>query len=190
MYDTTLLCVMGDHGEGFRPESLRGRWAPFEEVIRVPWVIRWPGHVEAGGRVRWPCSQLDLTPTILSLLGYGIEQAGFDGTDALQPVDSDRRLYFSTWYRNSPVGYVQGGRKLVYWPYTNKLYEYDLSVDGGEMSPRTIDGSEKERVIDDIRQWERESQLVIPARRFRDQVLYERWRTFSSGRSAWAYYVP
>jgi len=186
----TLLCVVGDHGEGFRPESDRGRWAPFEEVIRVPWIIRWPGHVQAGRRIEWPCSQLDLTPTVLSLLGYGVEEAGFDGVDAMQPTDPRRRFYFSTWYRGSPVGYVQGARKLVYWPYTDKLFEYDLASDPVERAPQIVNGPEKERVIADIRQWEQDSRLVIPARRFRERVLYEHWQCFSSGRSAWAYYVP
>lgn len=188
--DTTLLCVIGDHGETFRPESPRGRWTPFEETIRVPWVIRWPGRVEAGTRIDWPCSQLDVTPTILSLVGFGIDDAAFDGTTALEPIDRNRRLYFSAWYRNSPIGYVQGTRKLIYWPYTDSLFEYDLAADPGEESPRTINGVEKERAIAEIQHWQDDSRLMVEARRFRERVLYDHWRTFSSGRSAWAYYVP
>jgi choline-sulfatase len=188
--DNTLLCMIGDHGETFRPESPRGRWTPFEETIRVPWVIRWPGRVEAGTRIDWPCSQLDVTPTILSLMGFGIDDAAFDGAIALDPIDPDRRLYFSAWYRNSPIGYVQGMRKLIYWPYTDSLFEYDLAADPGEESPRTLNGLEKERAIAEIQQWQKDSRLKVEARRFRERVLYDHWRAFSSGRSAWAYYVP
>ncbi len=187
--DNTLLCVIGDHGEGFRPESRRIRWSPFDEVIRVPWVIRWPGRVQAGSRINGPCSQLDVTPTILRLIGFQINAAGFDGKDALGPLPSDRRFYFSTPYRDSPLGYVQEDRKLVYWPYTDKLYEFDLAADPGEESPLVIDGPEKDAVIADIVRWKRDSRFVIPARRFRERLLYEHWQAFSSGRSAWAYYV-
>ena len=188
--DNTLLCVIGDHGEGFRPESRRIRWSPFEEVIRVPWVIRWPGRVQAGSRINGPCSQLDVTPTILSLIGFQIDTAGFDGTDAFGPLPPDRRLYFSTPYRDSPLGYVQEDRKLVYWPYTDKLYEFDLAADPGEESPLLINGPEKDAVIADIVRWKRDSRFVIPPRRFRERLLYEHWQAFSSGRSAWGYYVP
>lgn len=156
----------------------------------MPWVIRWPGHVQAGSRINGPCSQLDVTPTILSLIGFQIDAAGFDGTDAFGPLPSDRRLYFSTPYSDSPLGYIQEDRKLVYWPYTDTLYEFDLAADPGEESPLLINGPEKDAVIADIVGWKRHSRFVIPPRRFREQLLYERWQAFSSGRSAWAYYVP
>ncbi|MEW6199424.1 MAG: sulfatase-like hydrolase/transferase [Planctomycetota bacterium] len=48
LLDETLLCVLGDHGESLRPDAQRTRWVPYEEVVRVPWVIRWPGHVPVG----------------------------------------------------------------------------------------------------------------------------------------------
>ncbi len=190
LLDRTLLCVIGDHGDAFRPESKLGRWAPFEEVLRVPWIIRWPGHVEAGGRIETACSQLDVTPTILGLLGADVTAAGFDGADALGSLDPGRRLFFSTWYRNSPFGYLEGSRKLVYWPSTDTLFAYDLAADPAEHAPHTVSGAEKGRVVAQLRQWKRESALDVQAKRFRESMRYEHWRTFSSGRSAWAYYVP
>jgi arylsulfatase A-like enzyme len=80
----TIVCVLGDHGESLRPETKRGRWIPYEEVIRVPWLMRWPGRLAGGQRISWPCSQMDVTPTILRVLGCDIGEAGFDGRDALQ----------------------------------------------------------------------------------------------------------
>ncbi len=188
--DDTVLCIIGDHGDGFRPESKRGRWAPYEEVIRVPWVVRWPGHVEAGRRVEWPCSQLDVTPTILALLGADISAAGFDGCDALTALEGTRRQFFSTWYEDAPIGYVEGDRKLVYWPYTDTLFEYDLASDPGERERRTVEGAAKEEAVAAMRTWLSGSRVTVPARRFAESTEYRHWRTFSSGRSAWAYYVP
>ncbi len=190
LLDNTLLCVIGDHGEGFRPETRRARWVPFEEVIRVPWILRWPPRLEAGRKIEWPASELDVTPTILSLLGFGIEAAGFDGKNALAPLPADRRLYFSAWFRNSPVGFVEGDRKLVYWPYLDRLFEYDLRTDPGEKSPRAIEGPDRDRWLAEIQDWERRSRVHVPGTRFRERLLFGHWKTYSSGRSAKAFYVP
>jgi arylsulfatase A-like enzyme len=190
LLENTVVCVIGDHGEGFRPESRSGRYVPYEEVLRVPWVVRWPAGVEAGRRVEWPCSQLDVTPTLLSLLGFGVDDAGMDGVDALQPQPAERRLFFSSWYRNAPLGYREGNRKLVYWPYTDKLYEHDLDGDPGEQTPVLVTGPEREEVLEQIDSWARGSRIEVEARRFRRAMLYDHWRAFSDGRFAQAYYVP
>ncbi len=141
--DNTILCVLGDHGESFRADSRRGRWVPYEEVIRIPWVLRWPGHVEAGRRIDWPCSQMDVTPTLLTLLGFDLSRAGYDGRDALTPASTDRRLYFSSWFDQSPLGFVQGNRKVVYWPYLDQVGEYDLQADPDERKLRPLEGEKK-----------------------------------------------
>jgi glucan phosphoethanolaminetransferase (alkaline phosphatase superfamily) len=190
LLDKTIICVLGDHGESFRPESRRGRWVPYEEVIRVPWIIRWPGHVTAGRRVEWPCSQMDVTPTLLSLLGFDISKAGFDGRNALAPIAPNRRLYFSSWFAQSPLGFVEGDRKLIYWPYVDKVFECDLASDPGEKTLQPVEGAEKDSIIADISQWQEESRLFFDARRFRERVLFTHWHAFTSGRSAWAYYEP
>jgi len=188
--EKTLWCVIGDHGETFRNLSRESRWTPLEELIRVPWVIRWPGHVEAGRKITWPCSQLDVTPTILSLLGFDVSQAGFEGKDALIPSAPDRRLYFSSWFKNSPRGYIEGHQKYMYYPYLDQVRAYDLHADPSEKSPTEIEGAAKEKIIADVIQWQNESHIRIPTKRFEKRMLFDHWRTFTSGRSGWAYYVP
>jgi len=187
--DTTILCVMGDHGTSLRTERAFGRWVPYEEVLRVPWVIRWPGHLEAGRRIDWPCSQLDLTPTLLELIGFDITEAGFEGKDAFTPSDPNRRLYFTSWFADSPFGFLEGSRKWVYWPYNDALFEYNLGDDPEERSPRVVKAPDKDRIVSELRQWQKKSRIVFDARRFRQRLLFDHWRTFSAGRSAWAYYV-
>ncbi len=188
--ERTILCVMGDHGVGFRSQDRFGRWVPLEEVIRVPWVMRWPGHLPAGRRFDWPCSQLDLTPTVLSLIGFDISRAGFEGRCALTPCDPQRRLYFSSWFAGSPSGYIEGSVKYIYWPYNDLLYRYDLASDPGEESPQSVTGRQKERAAAELARWRRQAQFVIHPRRFRERLAFDHWRAFSAGRSAWAYYVP
>jgi hypothetical protein len=188
--ENTLLCVLGDHGESFRPESRHTRWVPFEEVVRVPWVLSWPGHIPAGQRCSWPCSQLDVTPTILSVLGCDISASGFDGRDALTPGDPERRLPCASWYQGSPLALVEGTRKWLYWPRTGEVQFYDLAGDPDELSPITVDDTQRARVAEFLTSWQRSSYIEFHARRFRRQFLYDHWWAFSSGRYGRAYYVP
>ncbi len=190
LIENTLLCVLGDHGESFRRGARRGRWVPYEEVIRVPWLIRWPARLKPGTRLEWPCSQLDVTPTILSLLGYDLPQGGFAGRNAMLPADAARRLYFSAWFDGSPSGFIENGRKIVYWPHNGELFASDLAADTSELSPARVSGIERDRSVADILSWRRESRIAFAPRRFRKRFLYDHWWTFSSGRYARAYYVP
>jgi glucan phosphoethanolaminetransferase (alkaline phosphatase superfamily) len=188
--ENTILCVLGDHGETFREHSRTTRWAPYEELIRVPWVVRWAGRVERGARVEWPCSQLDVAPTLLNLIGFDVSDAGFEGKDAFEPSPADRRLFYASWLADSPFGFVEGHRKWVYWPYTDAVFVYDLLIDPDEESPVAVVGREKDRIVDELVRWRLSSHFVIPAKRFRKRLVFDHWQTFSSGRSAWAYYVP
>ncbi len=65
----TLVVVVADHGEEFWEHggSEHGRTV-YEEVIRVPLIMRWPGHLPAGTRVMEITRITDVAPTILDLL--------------------------------------------------------------------------------------------------------------------------
>ncbi|HSW45528.1 MAG TPA: hypothetical protein VLM89_08150, partial [Phycisphaerae bacterium] len=102
----------------------------------------------------------------------------------------DRRLFFASWYAASPRGYIVDNQKYVYWPYNNKVFLYDLQMDPREENPRLVEGSEKDRVIGEVTAYIQESLMTLPPKRFRQKLLFDHWRTFASGRSAWAYYVP
>ena len=186
----TILCVIGDHGTSLRQKGGNARWHPFEEVLRVPWVIRWPGHIKPGRVIKQARSQMDVTPTILELIGYDISEAGFDGQDALAATYSTRRQYFSSWYANAPMGFVEGDQKFVYWPYVDKLFEYDLAADPQEENPIQIINGRKNEITLEIMRWREASQIEIDSKRFVEVLLFSHWRTFCSGRSGWAYYVP
>lgn len=156
----------------------------------MPWVIHWPGHLPAGKRIDWPVSQLDVTPTILSVLGYDIRDAGFEGSNALTAPAAERRLYFSSWYEGSPLGFTEGSRKWIYWPRTDEVFEYDLVTDPEERFPTCVDGPERDAAIAALKKWQRDSYVAFDAKRFRKRFVFDHWMTFSSGRYGRAYYVP
>ena len=50
-------------------------------------------------------------------------------------------------------------------------------------------GDEKRWAMGEIDAWYRSNRFHIPARRFRERLLFDHWRAFSDGRYARAYYV-
>jgi arylsulfatase A-like enzyme len=64
----TLVVLLADHGEEFLEHGQRFHgYQLYEETLRVPLVLRWPGHVPAGARVAGIVSLVDVMPTILHL---------------------------------------------------------------------------------------------------------------------------
>jgi arylsulfatase A-like enzyme len=66
----TLLVITADHGEEFFEHGGKGHQRSlYDEVVRVPLVVRWPGHLDAGRVVRDQVRLVDLMPTLLSAGG-------------------------------------------------------------------------------------------------------------------------
>ena len=67
---TTLVVVLSDHGDEFFEHGGIGHHRTlYEEVVRVPMILRLPGVLPAGTAVPGPVSLDDVLPTILDLLG-------------------------------------------------------------------------------------------------------------------------
>ena len=53
----------------------------YEQLVRIPMIVRWPAGFAQGARTEGLLSQVDIVPTVLSALGLeGAE--GLDGVDA------------------------------------------------------------------------------------------------------------
>jgi N-sulfoglucosamine sulfohydrolase len=63
--EDTLVIYMGDHGAQFS----RGKTSVYEAGLRIPLIIRWPGHVQSGQVRQELVSTLDLLPTVLGAVG-------------------------------------------------------------------------------------------------------------------------
>lgn len=63
--DDTMIIITSDHGEEFGQHGGYYHDQPYGEVRHVPLLVIWPGHIEAGRKVKMPVSLADITPTIL-----------------------------------------------------------------------------------------------------------------------------
>jgi len=91
----TIVAVTADHGEEFYEHGSYGhRRKLFEESIRIPLVLRYPGEVPAGKRVKVPAHIVDIAPTLLDLAGLSPMAAAtglsmVPAFDSIEGVDRD-----------------------------------------------------------------------------------------------------
>jgi arylsulfatase A-like enzyme/Tfp pilus assembly protein PilF len=80
LYDSTLLIIVGDHGEGLgeHGETEHGYYI-YQSTVRVPFIIR-PPAFRGAKRVKDVVSLVDVVPTVLSYLGIAIPD-GVQGKD-------------------------------------------------------------------------------------------------------------
>lgn len=82
LYDDTLIVFVSDHGEEFRDH---GSWSHgrtlFQEVIRVPLILRFPDStLPRGARVNGLARQIDIQATILDYLDIPIPRGSRGGS--------------------------------------------------------------------------------------------------------------
>ncbi len=84
--DDDILVVFADHGEEFWDhKGFEHGHTLYEELLHVPLIIAGPGV--AASRVSEPASLLDITPTVLDLLG--VEGGPIDGTSLVGAMSGD-----------------------------------------------------------------------------------------------------
>ncbi len=66
--ENTIVVFTSDHGECFGAHGRRAKNIFYDEAARVPFLIRWPGHVPAGAVSDACLNTPDVMPTLLSLL--------------------------------------------------------------------------------------------------------------------------
>ena len=75
-----IFVFTSDHGEMFGSHGRRAKYIFYEEAARVPFLVRWPGHVPAKLVSDALLGTPDIMPTLLSLMGLPVPKAA-EGTD-------------------------------------------------------------------------------------------------------------
>ena len=88
-YDPALILVVSDHGEELLDHGAEGHGhALYEELLRVPGVLKLPGNQRAGERVARDVELHDLAATVARWLPID-PPLGSPGVDALAPAASN-----------------------------------------------------------------------------------------------------
>ena len=83
VYDRTLIVFTSDHGEELAEHDPRNLYdkhghTAYEEIIRLPLIVKLPGQQRAGTRVGALTRAVDVMPTVLDVLdlsaGHGFQK--------------------------------------------------------------------------------------------------------------------
>jgi arylsulfatase A-like enzyme len=155
--DATLLAVTSDHGDAFGEHGHLGhRLTLYEELLRVPLVIRYPRMFQPGSRVATPVSIGDLFPTILAAAGL---DAGADSDFRSLADGVEARPIIAENTGPKSIGgllsrtYRDGDTKLL-WRGDGKHELYDLGADPGERRSLAGDDPATVRAFEDrLERW-------------------------------------
>lgn len=99
IYDNTLLIITSDHGEEFADH---GGWehghTVYDELIRVPLIIKFPSSQFKGKRINTICRTTDIMPTILELASIKFKKNQLDGKslkDLILEKERNDRIFIS-----------------------------------------------------------------------------------------------
>lgn len=135
LYDDSLIVITGDHGEGFWEHGfISHSTMPFEELVKVPLIVKLPGAAQGGKRVSQAVSHLDLVSTLVEAVGG--DTSGLEG-QSLWPLLEDPetplppREHFVEIHKTI-------GLRTDRWKYflrpTEEAELYDLESDPGEQN--------------------------------------------------------
>ncbi len=147
LLERTILVVTSDHGEQFHEHGGLQHDTVFDEVLRVPLLVRLPGAAEGGSRSSVVFGLVHLLPTLFDLLALEVPQ-GLEGR-TLAPALA-RRSGGSAGIAYAAHCKGESRFRAVARTHALKVVRaasgaapaeaYDLAKDPGETASRAIDG--------------------------------------------------
>ena len=87
--DNTLVFFLSDNGYAWGEHRHVGKFVPYTESIKVPFVVSWPGHLAAGAVDDRMVATIDIKPTVLAAAGIPLRDG--DVVDGRSLLDGGRR---------------------------------------------------------------------------------------------------
>ncbi|MBB3111341.1 putative sulfatase [Paenibacillus phyllosphaerae] len=139
--DNTIVVFTTDHGHFFGQHGLQYKGGfHYEDLIRLPFLVRYPGKVPAGVTSPAIQSLVDLAPTFLSLCGIQAPAAmtGVDQSEVWRGQRSSARDHALCEFRHEPTTihqktYVDARYKLTVYYRQTYGELFDLQEDPGEL---------------------------------------------------------
>jgi arylsulfatase A-like enzyme len=140
--EETIVVVNGDHGETlYEHDCFFDHHGLYECTLTVPLILRYPGHVPAGQRVKGYNQHKDLVPTLMELAEIDAD-IRFDGRSLMQLVRDETPSFESEIYITECTWMRKHGWRTPEWKLILALEPdfhfkppvelYNLVVDPGE----------------------------------------------------------
>jgi phosphoglycerol transferase MdoB-like AlkP superfamily enzyme len=124
--ESTLVVVVGDHGEAFgRHGQTHHASKIYEENLHVPCIFINPAF--KGEHKQGIGGLIDIAPTIMNTLGFSSPEM-WHGKDLFTATENDRVYFFTPW-SDYLFGYREGNMKYIFNATKNSTEMYDLKND-------------------------------------------------------------
>ena len=140
--DDTLVFYLSDNGYSWGEHRHVGKFVPYTESIKVPFLVRWPGRLPAGTVDDRLVATVDIAPTVLDAAGIAPDPG--DPVDGRSLLDGRRRerLLAEYWrdQANAPGIRDWAALRAAGWQYVENYHQpgggtfrefYDLVRDPG-----------------------------------------------------------
>ena len=197
--ENTIVFFFSDNGGMVSPDErstavlpLRGGkgWL-YEGGIREPLIIRWPGHIEAGGVSDLPVISTDFYPTILELTGQDLQPENHPDGISLAPlllkneVPPREAIYwhwphYSNHGQQSPASVIRKGDFKLIEYHEGYVQLFNLKEDIGEqVNLAEVMPEKTTELINDLHSWLRSvgAQMPVPNPDYSPNPgdYFERW---------------
>jgi arylsulfatase A-like enzyme len=142
--DSTVVFFLSDNGYSWGEHRFVGKFVPYTESIRIPFLVRWPRRLPAGGVDDRMVATIDVKPTVLDATGVAPDPG--DPIDGRSLLDRHRRerLLLEYWRdpANPPGVRTWASLRTPTWQYVENYDQpgvpggvfnefYDLARDPG-----------------------------------------------------------
>jgi arylsulfatase A-like enzyme len=122
--DSTLVFFLSDNGYAWGEHRYVGKFVPYTESVRIPFLVRWPGRLPAGVVDDRMIATIDIKPTVLD--AAGVEPDPGDTVDGRSLLGGHRRdrLLLEYWRdpANAPGIRTWASLRTPAWQY---IEDYD-----------------------------------------------------------------
>ena len=154
IWDQMLVVVTSDHGEEFLEHGSLSHTTLYDEVVRVPLLIKWPGSNRGGVVNREPCSAVDLAPTLLEFAG--LSRADLPGVP-LDQRDENAPVFLGTLDQ----AVVVDGYKAIFNHAAGPARLFHLSNDAGELINLAASDPGRLRALEELVRARKEEALAL-----------------------------
>jgi arylsulfatase A-like enzyme len=140
--DNSVVALTADHGDEFWEHGgYQHGHTLYDELIRIPFIVRGPGVLSKARRVTADVQHLDLMPTLLDLIGrnapaeaQGRSLLPLLSGGASAPSVGNFTFSEGLFLTEEKKALRGNGYKLIYLPFSNEFELYDLTRDPAELN--------------------------------------------------------
>jgi len=130
----TIVIYTSDHGSMLGSHGLGGKRLPFDESCRVPFLVRYPGVVPAGGTSDALLASIDIFPTLCGLAGIAVPAhcEGRDLSAAVRGETTERPESVFLMHVERARAFDKGGGRLapLFRGVRTERFTYAVADDG------------------------------------------------------------